>query len=157
MTDPHDSLPSFQKALRDGELIVQPGELDRELIVHLDHPAPGINRMTYARLDGKKVVGLVQMVPAELLSGLPCFQAGVAVAKKYRRKGHAKRIVAAAIAELKHGLARDAKIKSFYVEAIVSVDNEPSKRVAAATISPSPTAVTDEGSGLPALQYLMKV
>jgi ribosomal protein S18 acetylase RimI-like enzyme len=157
MTDPYDALPSFQQALRDGELIVQAGELDRELIVHLDHPAPGINRMTYARLDGKKVVGLVQMVPAELLNGLPCFQAGVAVAKKYRRKGHAKRIVAAAIAELKHGLARDAKIKSFYVEAIVSVDNEPSKRVAAATISPSPTAVTDEGSGLPALQYLMKV
>jgi ribosomal protein S18 acetylase RimI-like enzyme len=157
MTDPHDSLPSFQQALRDGELRVQVGELDRELIVHLDHPSPGINRMTYARLDGKKVVGLVQMVPTEPLNGLPCFQAGVAVAKKYRRKGHAKRIVAAAIAELKHGLSRDAKIKSFYVEAIVSVDNEPSKRVAAATISPSPTAVTDEGSRLPALQYLMKV
>jgi ribosomal protein S18 acetylase RimI-like enzyme len=156
MTDPHDSLPSFQQALRDGELRVQAGELDPELIVHLDHPAPGINRMTYARLDGKKVVGLVQMVPTEPLNGLPCFQAGVAVAKKYRRKGHARRIVAAAIAELKHGLSR-AKIKSFYVEAIVSVDNEPSKKVAAATISASPIAVTDEGSGLPALQYLKQV
>ena len=157
MTDPHDSLPSFQRALRDGELIVQKGALDRELIVHLDHPAPRVNRMTYAKLDGKKVVGLVQLVPAELLNGLPCFQAGVAVAKKYRRKGHAKRLVAAAIAELKHGLAQDAKIKSFYVEAIVSVENEPSKRLAAATISKEPTTVTDELSGQPALQYVLKV
>lgn len=155
MTDPHDSLPSFQKALRDGELKVQVGALDR--IVHLDHPAPGVNRMTYARLDGRKVVGLVQMIPAEPFHGLPCFQAGVAVAKKYRRKGHAKSIFAAAVAELKHGLSRDAKIKSFYVEAIVSVDNEPSKRLAATTISQTPTKVTDELSGLPALQYLMKV
>lgn len=156
MTDPHDSLPSFQRALRNGELTVQRGELDRDLIVHLDQPAPGINRMTYAKLDGKNVVGLVQMVPAEFLNGLPCFQAGVAVAKKYRRKGHAKLLVAAAIAEMKHGLAR-AKINSFYVEAIVSVDNEPSKRVAAATISRTPSAVTDELSGLPALQYVLKV
>lgn len=157
MTDPHDSLPSFQRALRNGELIVQRGALDRELIVHLDHPAPGVNRMTYARMDGKKVVGLVQMVPVEPLKGLPCFQAGVAVAKNYRRKGHAKRLVAAAIAELKNGLARDSRINSFYIEAIVSVDNEPSKRLAASTISQSPTEVTDEHSGLPALAYHLKV
>jgi hypothetical protein len=49
------------------------------------------------------------------------------------------------------------KIPSFYVEGIVSVDNEPSKRASAATISATPTAVTNEDSGLPALQYLRKI
>ncbi|MGH6710053.1 MAG: GNAT family N-acetyltransferase [Bradyrhizobium sp.] len=156
MTDPHDALPSFEQALRSGELKIQAGALDRELIVHLDQPTPGVNRMTYAKLDGKKVVGLVQMVPAGFIDGLPCFQAGIAVAKKYRRKGHAARIFTAVVAEMKHGFAR-ANIKSFYVEAIVSVDNEPSKRLAAATLSPTPAEVTDELSGLPALQYLLKV
>jgi len=71
-------------------------------------------------------------------------------------KGHAKSVVAAAIAELRHGLSRN-KISSFHVEAIVSTDNEPSKRVAEATISATLVAVTDEGSGLPALQYVRKI
>jgi len=90
------------------------------------------------------------------MHGLPCFQVGVAVPEAYRGKGHAKSIVAAAIAELRHGLSRN-KISSFYVEAIVSIDNEPSKRVAEATTSATPVAVTDEVSGLPALHYVRKI
>lgn len=96
------------------------------------------------------------MVGTEPLHGLPCFQAGVAVAKGHRGKGHAKSITEAAIAEMKNGLARNG-ISSFYVEAVVNAENEPSKKVAAATISSSPVAITDHDSGLPALQYLKKV
>ncbi len=55
-----------------------------------------------------------------------------------------------------HGLAR-SKISTFYVEAIVGTDNEASKYVAAATISTSPVEVTDQFSGLPALQYVRKI
>ncbi len=155
MTDPTDSLTAFQQALRDGELNLRPGELDKTLFVYADKPL-GVPRITYARLDGRKVIALAIMVSTEPLKGLPCFQAGVAVPKAYRGKGHAKSIVEAAIAEMKTGLARNG-IQSFYVEAIVSLDNEPSKKVAAAAISASPVGVTDEGSGLPALQYLKKV
>jgi ribosomal protein S18 acetylase RimI-like enzyme len=155
MTDPFDSLTAFQKALRDDELVLRPGELDPTLVVHADKPL-GVPRMTYARLDGRKVIALAIMVNTEPLNGLPCFQAGVAVAKACRGKGHAKSITEAAIAEMKNGLARNG-ISSFYVEAIVNVENEPSKKVAAATISSSPVAVTDHDSGLPALQYLKKV
>jgi hypothetical protein len=96
------------------------------------------------------------MVGTEPMHGLPCFQADVAVPLTYRGKGYAKSVLAAAIAELKHGLSRN-KISSFYIEAIVSIDNEPSKRVAEATISATPVAVTDEQSGLPALQYVRKI
>jgi hypothetical protein len=73
-----------------------------------------------------------------------------------RSKGYAKSILAAAIAELKNGLSRN-KIPSFYIEAVVSIDNEPSKRVAEALIASTPTAITDEVSGLPALHYVRKI
>ena len=62
----------------------------------------------------------------------------------------------AAIVEIKNGLARN-NLRAFYVEAIVGAHNEPSRRVAAATIADTPKEVTDEFSGLPAFQYLRKV
>jgi RimJ/RimL family protein N-acetyltransferase len=155
MTDPTDSLTAFQQALRDGELSLRPGEVDTTLFVQADRPQ-GVARMTYARLDGRKVIALAIMASTEPLNGLPCFQAGVAVPKAHRGKGHAKSIVEAAIAEMKNGLARNG-IQSFYVEAVVNIENEPSKKVAAATISASPVAITDKDSGLAALQYLKKV
>lgn len=156
MTDPFDALTSFQEALLNGEISnLRAGELDPELFVHLDQPT-GVPRLTYVRLDRQSVTAMAIMVRTEPLHGLPCFQAGVAVPVAYRGRGYAKSVLAAAIAELKQGLSRN-KVGSFYVEAIVSVDNEPSKRVAEATISATPIAVTDEYSGLPALQYVRKI
>jgi hypothetical protein len=93
----------------------------------------------------ESVTAFANVVMTEPMHGLPRFEVGVAVPEAYRGKGHAKSIVAAAIAELRHGLARN-NISSFYVEAIVSIDNEPSKRVAAATISATPVAVTDRSA-----------
>jgi hypothetical protein len=156
MTDPFDGLVSFQRALLDGEISLQAGELDPDLFVHADEPTPGVRRLTYVRLDQQSVVtALAMIVGTESMHGLPCFQVGVAVPEAFRGKGHAKSVVAAALAELRHGLSRN-KISSFYVEAIVSIDNEPSKRVAEATISATTVAVTDEVSGLPALHYVRR-
>jgi hypothetical protein len=155
MADPMVALVSFQQALNDGEIRLRPGELDRDIFVFADSAA-GVARFSYVRLDGRTVKAFVNAVPAGLIEGLPCFQLGVAVPVKYRNKGYAKSTLASAIAELKNGLTRN-KIPSFYVEGIVSVDNEPSKRASAATISSTPTPVTDKDSGLPALQYLRKL
>jgi predicted GNAT family acetyltransferase len=132
------------------------GELDPDLFLHVDHPTDGVTRLTYVRLDRQSVTAMAILAETEPMHGLPCFQAGVAVPVAYRGKGYAKGVLTAAIAELKHGLSRN-KIGSFYVEAIVSIDNEPSKRVAEATISATPVAVTDKPSGLPALQYVRKI
>src|SRR4051812_44762367 len=150
MTDPTDAMVSFQQALLDGEIKLKVCELDSDLFVYADHIA-GVPRISYVRLDGRTVKAFVNVVRVEPTDGLPCFQLGVAVPVQYRNKGYAKSTLASAIAELKHGLARN-KIPSFYVEGIVSVDNEASKRASAATISSTPTAVIDEVSGLPALQ-----
>lgn len=156
MTDSFDALTSFQQALLDGKVSLRAGELDPDLFLHVDHPTPGVPRLTYVRLDRQSVTALANMVRTEPMDGLPCFQVGVAVPEAYRGKGHAKSVVAAAMAELRHGLSRN-KISSFYVEAVVSTDNEPSKRVAKATISSTPVAITDEVSGLPALHYVRKI
>ena len=51
----------------------------------------------------------------------------------------------------------DLPLAAFCIEAVVGTDNEPSKRVAAATISADPVPITDEFSGLPALHYVRKV
>jgi hypothetical protein len=150
MTDPTDALVSFQQALLDGEINLRPGELDPDIFVHADSPAPGVMRITYVRLDGRTVKAFVNVVSAGHMQGLPCFQLGVAVPVQYRNKGYAKSTLASAIAELKNGFSR-TQIPSFYVEGIVGIDNEPSKRASAATISSTPTAITDDVSGLPAL------
>lgn len=62
----------------------------------------------------------------------------------------------AATAELQKGLSRSG-IPAFYIEAVVGIDNEPSKRGAAATISTAPVQITDEFSGIPALHYIRKI
>jgi hypothetical protein len=156
MTDPMVALVSFQQALLDGEINLQRAELDPDLFVFADKPAPGISRITYVRLDGPTVKAFVNASSAGIIEGLPCFQLGVAVPEQYRNKGYAKSTLTAAIAELKQGLTRNG-IPSFYVEGIVSVDNEPSKRASSVAISSNPIPVIDEPTGLPALQYLKKI
>lgn len=155
MTDPFAALESFQEAFANCGLPLQRGSIDTELFVYVDHPT-GTRRFTYIRLDCRTVTALVMFALAEPLEGTPCFQIGYAVPERYRRQGRAKDIVLAAIAELKNGLTRSG-VPTFYIEAVVGIDNEPSKRIAAATISTSPVAITDHFSGLPALQYILKV
>jgi hypothetical protein len=156
MTDPTDSLLSFQEALLAGEVRLQRGELDHDVFVYRDNPKPDVTRLTYVRLDGRTVKAFVNVVNAGFIDGLPVFQMGVAVPAKYRNKGYAKSTLAAAIAEMENGFRR-ANIFSFYVEGVVGIENEPSKRASAAAISSTPVAITDDVSGLPALQYLRKI
>lgn len=155
MTNPTNSLKGFQKALDDGELRLQRGELDPELSVLADRPQ-GEMRMTYARVEDGTVTALAVFVLTEPVEGLPCFQLGIAVPDALRRQGRAKTIVESAVAEMKNGFSRNG-ISTFYVEAIVGADNVASQRVAAATLSDTPKNCTDQFSGLPALQYMRKV
>lgn len=155
MTDPFAALESFQEALDSGAIQLQPGVLDPKLYVFSDDPN-GEMRLTYVRLDCGTVTALIVFVLAERFEDGPRFQIGYAVPVKYRSQGRAKEIVNASIAELKRGLAGSG-MAAFSVEAIVGQDNEPSKRVAGATLSASPTEITDSVSGLPAFHYVRNV
>lgn len=155
MTDPTDAPKSFQEALLGGQVQLQPGALEPDLFVHLDHPN-GKARFTYATLQGRTVTALVILVVSDPIDGAPCFQIGYAVPEAYRQQGRAKQAVRAAIAELEYGLTRN-RIATFYVEAIVGADNMASQKVAEETLSTNPVAVTDEVSGVPAFQYVRKI
>lgn len=155
MTDPMAALTSFQAVFESESIPLQSGFIDPTLFVHLDHPS-GSPRFTYVRVDGDQVTALAMFAQVTAVKGLPCFQLGVAVPEKYRSQGRAKEIVAAAIVELQNGLGRNG-ITAFYIEAVVGIDNEPSKRVVAATVSADPIEIIDEFSGFPALQYLRKI
>ncbi|WP_370198613.1 GNAT family N-acetyltransferase [Bradyrhizobium diazoefficiens] len=155
MTDPSTALTSFQQALLGGEIELQRGALDPNLYVYSDNPE-GVARLTYVRLDGKTVTAFASFVICDPIDGTPCFQLGYAVPEAYRNRGHAKDVVTAAIAEMRHGFKR-AGIPAFHVEAIVGADNAASLRVAEQTISTSPTAITDQFSGVPAFQYVRQI
>jgi hypothetical protein len=155
MTDPSAALTSFQEVFGTEGIPLQPGVIDPDLFVYRDEPT-GSLRFTYVRLDRRTVTALVMFAQVPPLKGLPCFQLGVAVPEKYRAQGRAKEIVIAATAELQNGLGRNG-VAAFYIEAVVGTDNEPSKRVAAATISANPVPITDKFSGLPALHYVRKI
>lgn len=153
MTDPSDALVSFQKAFKLGRIRVRQCKLDRSLYVY-DDVAEGTPRSTYVTLEGKTVTALVILGVWEPIDETPCFCIGYAVPVKYRNQGRAKKAVNAAIAELKHAQPVNSP---FFVEAIVGADNKASQRVAEHCISDTPVAVTDQNSGLPAFQYVLRV
>lgn len=151
MTDPSDALASFQDVLPSGQLQLQRGVLDPTLFVHFDRPN-GRARFTYVRIEGMAVTAMAMLVMAEPEDGKPFFDLGYAVPITHRGQGRAKEIIAAGLAELAKGMGR-AGARAFFVQAVVGDDNVASQHVAAATISGAPTAITDAGSGLPALRY----
>ena len=154
MTDPSIALQSFQEVLLTRGIPLQRGALYPELNVRADD-ANGRARLTYVTLEKRTVTAFVNLVLVEAIEGTPCFQMGYAVPEAYRGQGRAKTIVGMAIAELQcrfSGLG-----PALYLEAVVGVDNAASQRVAAQTLSPTPEAITDKVSGLPALRYLRKL
>ena len=158
LTDPTSAMVSFQQAIGDGEIALQRAALDRDVFVYMDKLPSGETRFAYARMNGRVVLAFANFVTGGFEKGLPVFQVGVAVPESERGKGRAKHIVAAGIAELKHGLSRARPGSEFYVEAVIGLDNIASQCVAAAVISSdAPEPITDSVSGLPALHYMRKV
>ncbi len=155
LTDPMDGLRSFQEYLPTGALELQPGRTDPSLFVHLDSPA-GEPRLTYVRLEGEIVAAFVVAVMAGREDGLPVFQLGYAVPEVFRGQGRAKKMLAAAVAELTQGLGRNG-VQAFFIEAVIASDNEASQRVAASVFTGQPKVVTDSLSGTPCFQYMQRI
>jgi RimJ/RimL family protein N-acetyltransferase len=128
---------------------------DLDLFIHADNPI-GEHRFTYVRLKDKTVTAFAVFVMVEPIDGKPCFAVGYAVPEAYRNQGRAKEIVVAALTDMQQGLLRN-DIPEFYLEVIVGTDNPASQRIAEATISDQPEAVTESLTGLPAFRYVRKV
>lgn len=153
--DPHNAMLSFQDALAHGALPLQAGAVDQSLSVMMDKPNGAI-RLTYARIEAGQVVAFFTAIPCDPVDGVPCFNIGYAVPANHRREGRATAIIAAAIAEMKAGFGR-AGVKQFYLEAIVSVDNAASIRVAEKSLSSIQSTGEDKFNGGQVHQFLRLV
>jgi len=155
LPDVAGALKSFQQAFAANSITVQRGELDRDILVHMDRPNGEI-RLSYARIVGPTVVALVQFIPCDPVEGEPCFNVGWAVAENYRGQGWGYRTVVAAINEMQNGFSR-AGLTAFWVEAIVGEENVASQRLAEKVLSDSVKKASDSVSGDPIVQYLRRI
>lgn len=155
LTDPTPAMDSFQQAVRNGTIHLENAALDPDVFVHVDRIGDKV-RFSYARISGQTVLSFANFVTVGYQDGLPIWQVGVAVPAAERGKGRAKHILAAGIAELKHGFGRAVPGAEFYVEAVVGLHNVASQRVSAVVISKSPEPITDAVSGLDALHYIAR-
>ncbi|MGZ2744453.1 GNAT family N-acetyltransferase [Burkholderia stagnalis] len=155
LPDVAGALKSFQQALDANAITVQPGDLDRNMLLHIDRPN-GETRLSYAQMAGRSVVALVQFIPCEPVEGQPCFNVGWAVAEAYRGQGKARGAVVAAIKEMQNGFGR-AGMKAFWVEAIVGEGNVASQRLAEKVLSGPVEKGEDSYSGDAVVQYLRRI
>lgn len=156
LTNPENTLRAFQRALDSQSIPTQPGSTDASLLVHMDMPE-GQPRVTYARLEGKKVASLVVFCMSESIEpGVPCFGIGYAVHPRYRGEGRARSIVEAAIKEFQNGMRRNG-VEHFHVEAVVGASNAPSQRVASAVISQDARPGQDALSAEKIFAYVRKI
>jgi hypothetical protein len=157
MTDPSDGMKSFQQELRRGGIAIHISKNDANLFVHVDAPnGPPEYRFTYVRLKGKTVTAMVMFAAQPPEDGKPYFAVWYAVPKRFQKRGRAKDILVAAIADMQAALVRNG-IPEFYIEAIIGADNMASRKIAEQVISNEPEAITEELSGLPAFKYVRKI
>lgn len=149
------ALKSFQQALDKGEIELQPSVLDSKLFGYKDEPN-GEHRLTYVRLERKKVAAMIQFIPCDPVDGELCFNVGWAVPEEFREQGRACEAFIAAIKELRHGLVPH-EINAFWVEGIVGTDNIVSQHVAEKVISTPVSRDTDSFAGVPIVQYLRRI
>lgn len=156
MTDPTNTLVALQEAINMRAFQMERGRIHNDIAVYLDAPTQGTQRITYAKVTNMgEVKAIAVFVNTEPHDGLPCFQIGYAVAARFYRQGFGTEIVRKSIAEMVNGF-RDV-MPSFFVEAIVGLDNSASLKIAGKQISRTPIEVSDEVSGQPAMQFLRRI
>jgi RimJ/RimL family protein N-acetyltransferase len=152
MVNPMHAFKTFEPAWKKGLIDVEPGQVDTTLLVHNDEAA-GKKRFTFVRERGGTIIAMASFGPAEPFDGALVFQIGYAVPQHLRKRGIGTEIAQAAIAELANGLFQSG-VERFFIEAMISVRNVASQKVAERVIGGTPEETTDDHSGEPALQYI---
>jgi hypothetical protein len=151
MADPYQGMVSFQQCLASGILKLALVKPHKDLYSHFDVPAPGVNRLTYARLgkDGKTVTAFLSCIMNGKIDGCPCVAFGCAVPEGMRGRGLAKQIMRDVIEDQVAQVGHSA----VYIEAVIDVTNIPSQRVAEAVLAVPREEIVDSASKRPAYRY----
>jgi hypothetical protein len=154
MADPHQGMVSFQKGLQAGILELAPITKHPGLYSHFDVPAPGVNRLTYARLtdDRTTVTAFLSVIMNGQIEGCPCVAVGYAVPEDLRNHGRARQIFREAIQDQIFQAGRNGH-SALYIEAVIDMQNVASQRVAEAVLDVARESITDSASGRQAYRY----
>lgn len=151
MVNPVEGMISLQQAIDKNDVNLEVGRIHSDIYMHFDKPT-GTPRLTYIKLSKKKkIISYCVFVLTDCLEGFNCFNIGYAVAPAYRGKKLSFEILQKSIDEIKNGFQNS--MDALYLEAIVSIKNIASQKVANKLISPSPRKCIDAISGEDALSY----
>lgn len=151
MADPIHALTGLQRALNDG---VPLGliDLDSEYKTRFDESDAG-KRYVFAKVVNGEVQALAIFGLDEPINGIECYSVGYAVSEVHRRRGLASEAFNRGVEQLEIVL-RFNGTKSFYVEAVIDMQNLPSIRCAEKLFSSSGIPVVERETGTKALQFL---
>lgn len=154
MADPYQGMVSFQEALRAGILTIGLVSKHQDLYSHLDEPAPGVRRLTYARLNGDRrtVTAFLSCIMNGYVDEFPCVAVGYAVPEGVRNQGFAKQILRDVVQDQIYQAGKMG-VPVLYIEAVIDVNNLPSQRVAEAVFNVERESITDSATGRPAYRY----
>lgn len=155
IVDPMAAFLSFGPAMAEGLIDPQPSRTDPNLLVLRDDPM-GKPRLSFAHMENDEVTALALIAPAEPVEGKPCFQIGYAVAEHLRGEGRGKAIAQAAIKDFTKNIGY-SNISTFYLEAMIDIENAASRKIAEFVIGGTPKETIEHPSGKPAVQYMRKM
>ena len=152
MINPLDGLLELQDGINNGlQMVKCPG--DSGISVFFDNPE-GVLRLTYAMMEGDTVVAYSVFLKDKPINGVAVFDVGYAVLEEYRGKGMASHVLKNSIDFLTNTMKSANAFTSYYIEAIIGVNNTASNKLAHKVISDKPKQIVDMHSGEDAYQYL---
>jgi RimJ/RimL family protein N-acetyltransferase len=152
MANPMDALVATQEALRNGASF-DPPELDDEGYAKVyDEPFSGGKRYSYIKVISGEVQAVAIFGLDDPLDGVECYSVGYAVSENHRGRGLAVEAVNKGIANLIQRFSLTS-MKRFYVEAVVSVTNSHSIKVAEKLFPGSRENIIERCTGEPALHF----
>lgn len=150
MTNPMDALISLQSAVHNGVPLTG-CSTHADIKMFVDRPN-GRYRFTFVKMKSSIIIAFVTYVFESPNGDVPRVNIGYAVPPEYRNMGLATEIVKKSVDEVKAEFNRNG-IRTFYVEAVISVDNVASKRVAEKLLSQDFEEIIDDVSGEKAFYY----
>jgi hypothetical protein len=144
MTNPMDALTSLQAEIFNG-IPLRVCNINSELQMFVDQPN-GRHRFTFVKVESNIIKSFATYVFVSAKNKMPCVNIGYAVPPEYRQQGLATEIVEKSLNEVKAEFLQNG-ISSFYVEAVIGINNVASQKLAVKLLSDEYQEIIDDVSG----------